>query len=210
MGWPNSRYDVVEHEALELEPEFSDAKNAREVVVLLHFESQNEELSEAAVKAFSDSLQNYYNRKQKNNRSELLAYMVNATERLNPQMREMKERYRKFRREAPLHWDSSGAAINPYREQQMFLVQRRTELQEELRQSQTEYAAVKAVREADDDPQVSLAVIGQLLERRFTLPDLNLRSAGFGADDETLEGLKVDRELVPLLVAAGANGGGVR
>ena len=109
--------------------------------------------------------------------------MVNATERLNPQMREMKERYRKFRREAPLQWDSSGAAINPYREQQMFLVQRRTELQEELRQSQTEYAAVKAVREADDDPQVSLAVIGQLLERRFTLPDLNLRSAEFGADE---------------------------
>ncbi len=59
----------------------------------------------------------------------------------------------------------------------------------------------KRSAEANENPEVSLAVIGQLLERRFTLPDLNLsRQAGFAADDEQLEGLKVERDLVPLMV----------
>ncbi len=80
-------YAVVEDEALELEPEFSDSKNAREVVSLLHFESHDEELSQAAVKAFSDALQDFYNVKHKSTRSELLTYMVDATERLYPEMR---------------------------------------------------------------------------------------------------------------------------
>ncbi len=193
---------VVEFQALQLEPEFSDEGNSQEVVILLHFDSGNEELSETAVKSFSEALQEYYNRKHKSSRSELLAYMVHATERLYPDMRKMKEEYRKFRRDAPLQWDASGSAINPYREHQMFLVQRRAELQEELRVAQTEHAAVKAVTESNEDPEVSLAVIGQLLERRFTLPDLNLGArAGFAADDEALEGLKVERDLVPLMVA---------
>lgn len=193
---------VIKNEALELEPEFTDLKTAQTLVTMLHDDSPSEELSEAAVKSFSDALQSYYNKKHKSSRSELLTYMVHATERLYPEMRAMKERYRDFRRDAPLQWDANGAAINPYREQQAFLIGKRAELHEQLRVAQTEFAAVKAVTQSNqDEPEVSLAVIGQLLERRFTLPDLNLQGAGFAAGDATLEGLKVDRELVPLLVS---------
>jgi len=199
-GLENFMYEVVKNEALVLEPEFADSKSAREVVTLLHFDSPNEELSEAAVKSFSEALQDFYNRKHKSSRSELLAYMVDATERLYPEFREMKERYRNFRKEAPLQWDANGGAINPHRDHQMFLVERRAQIQEELRRAQTEQAAVRAVSESTEDPLVTLGVIGQLLERRFTLPDLNLRPPGFGADDVELENLKVERDLVPLMV----------
>jgi capsular exopolysaccharide synthesis family protein len=192
---------VVERGALELEPEFADTQSAQSVVMLLHFNSRDEELCEAAVKAFSDSLQAYYNRKHQSSRNKLLEYMVTATDQLHPEMKQLTLRYRNFRKDAPLQWDSDGDAINPFRQQQAFLVQRRAELQERLRSAQTELAAVEAVVGANEDPLVSLAVIGQLLERRFTLPDLNLKDAGFGADDATLEGLKVDRDLVPLLVS---------
>lgn len=199
-GLQNFMDEVVKGKALELEPEFADAKAARELVMLLHFNSPDMELSESAVKAFSEALQEFYNRKHKNSRSDLLSYMVNVTERLYPEFREMKERYRNFRKEAPLQWDASGAAVNPHRDHQMFLVARRAEIQEELRQAQIQQAAVKAVSDSTDDPAVGLAVIGQLLERRFTLPDLNLKMGGLGADDLELETLKVDRDLVPLMV----------
>ncbi|MEM1228652.1 MAG: polysaccharide biosynthesis tyrosine autokinase [Planctomycetota bacterium] len=191
---------VITEEALELEPEFTDLKTAQSLVMLLHFDSNSEELSEAAVKAFSDALQSFYNTKHKSNRSALLTYMETATEKLYPQLREIESRYREFRKNAPLTWDANGTAINPHREHQLFLVQREAELTEELRRVATEHAAAKSIADSAKDPMVALAVIGQMLERRFSLPDLNLPRAGFGQDDETLAMVKMEENLIPLMV----------
>jgi succinoglycan biosynthesis transport protein ExoP len=191
---------VVEHEALELEAEVNDLKIAKSVVMLLHFDSQDEELSEAVVKSFSNALQSFYNSKHKSSRGKLLEYMVHATDDLNPAMTDMKERYRNFRTEAPLQWDASGGAINPHREQQAFLLARRAEINEALRQLKTEAAAVNAVTQATEEPEVALAVISHLLEKEIPLAGLSSQRASFGQEDATLGMVGVDRDLVPLMV----------
>jgi succinoglycan biosynthesis transport protein ExoP len=168
--------------------------------MLLHFDSHDEELSEAAVKSFSKALQSFYNSKHQSSRSKLLQYMLKATGQLNPEMIRMKERYRNFRSRAPLQWDASGGAINPHREQQAFLFARRAEINETLRQIKTEAAAVNAVTRSTEEPEVALAVISHLLEKAIPLADLSSQRAFFGQEDAALNMAKVDRDLVPLMV----------
>lgn len=192
---------VVGGQALQLEGEVNDTKIARSVVMLLHFESQDEELSEAVVKAFSAALQSYYNSKHKSNRSKLLEYMVQATDRLHPEMKQMKMRYRNFRTEAPLQWDASGGAINPHRELQAFFLERRGQINEQLRRTKSELAAVTAVSKSTEEPEVAIAVIGHLLEKSIPLGSLGSQRAAFGQEDAALNMAKVDRDLVPLMVA---------
>lgn len=201
LGFAGFAEDVIVDQALVLEPEFTDLKTAQSLVMLLHFDSPSEEMSKVAVKAFSDALQEFYNEKHKASRSNLLGYMVTATDRLYPEMRKMKERYREFRLMAPLQWDGNGRVINPHRDNQMHLVLTRTEIMESMRTAQTEFAAVKAITESTDDPEVALTVIAQLLNKPFLRPDERRSDmADFGAEDSILGKIRIERELVPLMV----------
>ena len=189
---------VIGEKALELEPEFADTKTARSLVMLLHFESEDEELSEQAVKSFSDALQDFYDQKHKSSKSDLLDYMMTSRESLFPEMQSLDREYSDFRAAAPMEWHADGSAINPHRDRQIFLVSRRSTLFEQLRSKQSNYEAVKAIR-ADRDPEVALAVIEQFLDKRFQAGS-RTPTAGFGQDDEQLGMVKIDRDLVPLMV----------
>ena len=192
---------VIEDEALSIEPEVSDLKTAQSLVMLVHFDSEEPDFSETAVKAFSDALQQFYNEKHRSSKSELLTLIESATGKLYPEMKQTEERYRAFRRTAPLAWDPEGKAINPHRERQLYLVERRSELTEKMRQVATEHAAVKQVMESSQDPQIGLLVAGQLLEKRFTLPGEEERQRTMvGQEDEQLALVRVDERLVPLMV----------
>lgn len=199
-GFADFAFLIITKGALQLESEVNDTKIARSVVMSLHFKSKDEELSEAVVKAFSTSLQDYYNRKHKSSRSKLLEYMVTATDRLHPEMREMKERYRNFRTEAPLQWDANGTAVNPHRQRQAFLMSRRAEVQEELRRYSTELAAVNSIAKSAESPGVALVVISHLLQREIPLGNIGSQYAGYETDTE-MANLKIDRDLVPLMVS---------
>ncbi len=192
---------VIEDEALSIEPETEDLQTAQSLVMLVHFDSLDPEFSRDAVKAFSDSLQSYYNEKHRSSKGELLTLIEAATEKLYPDMKQTEERYRKFRREAQLAWDPEGKAINPHRERQLYLVERRSELTEKLREVATEHAAVKQVIETAEDPQIALLVAGQLLDKRFSLPgDEERQRTTVGQDDEQLALVRVDERLVPLMI----------
>ncbi len=192
---------VIKDNALTIEPEVTDVKTAQSLVMLVHFDSLDPAFSEVAVKAFSGALQQFYNEKHRSSKSELLTLIESATEKVYPEMKEAEERYREFRSTAPLAWDAEGNAINPHRERQLYLVERRSELTEQLRQVATEHAAAKSVMENSEDPQVALLVVGQLLEKRFTLPGEEERQrATVGQDDEQLALVRVDEQLVPLMI----------
>ena len=168
--------------------------------MLINYDSQEAELCRVAVRAFSDALQDFYNQKQKTSRSALLGYMSTATERLYPEMRAMKERYRQFRQNAPLQWDANGLAINPHRDHLVFLGKTRAELREQLRIMQTEEAGVKAVLDSTEDPEVAISVLGQLLQKPYVLPAERRALARFGDEDVALGQIRVERDLVPLMV----------
>tara|TARA_R110002049_G_scaffold72490_2_gene187210 strand:- start:244072 stop:246516 length:2445 start_codon:yes stop_codon:yes gene_type:complete len=191
---------VVGGKALTLEPEVTDLKTGSAIVTLMHFESTNPELCQNAVKAFSDALQVFYNKKYSGTRSELIKYMQVATEKLHPKLEALESQYDAFRRDAPLVWDSEGAAINPHRESQLKLLGKRAEMNELKRRMATEYAAIKSITETSQDPRIAISVISQLLDRRITLPQTHNPSMGIGASDQLLGELSVDESLVPTLV----------
>jgi polysaccharide biosynthesis transport protein len=190
------------NDSLKLEPEVEDARTAQSLVTLLHYESTNQELCKAAVESFSKALQQFFNQQQKDSRSELINLITTAKDQLYPKMLELEQSYRDFRRDAPLAWDSTGEAINPHRERQLFLVQRRSELIEMQRRTSTELAAIEsAAQKSAKDPLLALDIIGQLLGKTFTIPTAQaMNAAGTDAtkDDMEMAQLQLEEKLLPL------------
>lgn len=192
-------FDVA-RDSLSLEAEGLNDMSAQAIVTLMHFESTDAELCQSAVSAFSDSLQQFFNEKQKSSRSELLRLINVATDKIHPKIDELEQRYREFRKDAPLVWNAKGEAINPYRERQMFLVQRRSEQFELLRQKTIELAAIEGIAKESNDPVLSLGIIGQLLGISIKIPESEISRNNALASDVELGGIEIDQQLVPLMV----------
>lgn len=188
-------------ENMELEPEVTDIRNAQSVVALLHFESEEQELTKPVVEAFSEALQTYYNRNYASKRGQLLTYIQNAVERLNPQLIDLQRRFSEFRETAPLAWNPDGTAINPYREEQLRLVQDRSVVNELLRSKTVEVDTVKALIERKlDDPILGLNIVGQLLNRDFKTDSTGASLSALREGDFTLAETNLQKDLVPLLI----------
>lgn len=197
-----SKYISSVQKQMVLEPEVADTGTAQSLVMLLHFDSRDAELSEASVKSFSTALQTFLNERHKNSQSDLVSLISEAMETLHPKMLELERRYRDFRRDAPLAWNAKGEAINPHRERSLFLIQRRSEIFEQLRQKQILLSAVESVATKSEDPMVALSVVGQLLGIQIQVPEPQPITAGSAAreGDATLALLDVDKELLPLMI----------
>ncbi|QDT12259.1 polysaccharide biosynthesis tyrosine autokinase [Planctomycetes bacterium K23_9] len=182
-----------------LEPEVDDAA-AQSLVMLLHFDSTNPELCEASVKSFSSALQDFLNEKQQNSRGELIRLISQAIEDLYPKIQELDQRNQKFRSEVPLTWNSDGEAINPHRERQLYLVQKRSELFEELRQKQIMLRQVETLAQRAKDPIVALNVISKLLGVSISIDTSVGVTPDMRAADAELRLLDVDEKLIPLMI----------
>lgn len=190
----------VARDSLSLESDGLNDMSAQAIVTLMHFESTDAELCQSAVSAFSDSLQQFFNEKQKSSRSELLRLINVATDKIHPKIDELEQRYREFREDAPLVWNADGEAINPHRERQMFLVQRRSEQVQILRAKLNLLGAIEDIDEESSDPILSLGIIGQLLGIEIRIPETDISSNDAMASDVKLGGLEIDQQLVPLMV----------
>ncbi len=196
---PNA-FSGIAHQSLSLDTELNDIRSAQSLVMFLSFEHTNPELCSSAVKTFSDALQQFFNEKHKSSRSELLKLIEVATEQLAPKMSELEQRYRDFRRDAPLAWDAEGHAINPHRERQLFLIEKRSELVEKLRAKSLLLAAVESIVKESKDPIVALGIIGQLLGVNITVPNEQYIQENLREGDAKLAQLELDQQLVPLMI----------
>ncbi|MEO9594758.1 polysaccharide biosynthesis tyrosine autokinase [Rhodopirellula bahusiensis] len=187
-------------ESLEFETDIEDARSASSLVASLSFEHSNPELCEAAVKAYSSALQQLFAEKHKSSRSELIRLIEFATGQLQPKLEEMEDSYREFRTNVPLVWNENGEAINPHRERQLYLTERRSELFETLRSESVELSAIKSIAEEAKDPLVRLSIIGQLLGKTFDLPDSKQISQNMRDGDAELAQIELDQQLVPLMI----------
>ena len=194
-------FTTISRRSLVLEPEVKDSGTAQALVVLLAYQHTNAELCEAAVEAFSDSLQTFFNKRQKSDRSNLISLIEDGIEKL-PDMGELEQQYQDFRRDAPLAWNSEGEAINPHRERQLYLVGRRSELVEQLRDKMTQMAAVESVLKQSKDPLVALSVVSQLLGVMIDVPVAKTEEAAKSLEDgdAQLARIEVDQQLMPLLI----------
>ncbi|CAN0493653.1 unnamed protein product, partial [Hapterophycus canaliculatus] len=107
--------------SLRLNPEISGGRGSQALVTSLSFQHSNPELCEQSVKAFSDSIQEFFREKHKSSRSEVLRLITLATDQLQPRIEQLEKRYREFRTTAPLVWNDEGIATNPHRERQFYL-----------------------------------------------------------------------------------------
>ena len=201
FGDDPGKYIAKAQKAMVLEPEVADTKTAQSLVMLLHFDGDNPELCEASVRSFSTALQNFLNEKQKDSRGDLIRLINDAMEKIHPKISESEKRYSDFRRDAPLTFTADGIAINPHRERQLFLVGRRSQLFEELRKKEIALNQIEAIAKQATDPTVSLAVIAQMLNVSISLNADGIAAAeDMTQTDETLGGLQIDKELVPLMI----------
>lgn len=192
-------FNQVVQRSLVIEPEVEDLRTAQSLVTLLHFDSPDRELCRVAVDAFSKALQEHFNNRQRNSRDELNKLIRAATDELYPKLLDLEEQYSEFRKDAQLAWDTNGNAINPFRERQLFLIGKRSELTERLRQAEIELKSVQSiVQQSSKDPLLALNIVGQLLDKRFVIPDgkdVDLRQG-----DNELAQIELDQELVPLMI----------
>ncbi len=186
-------------ESLALTPEVDD-RSGQALVMLMHFDSKNPELCEATVKSFSDSLQTFLNERQKTSRGELIRLIDKAMEDLDPRLTRLEDEHRKFRSEVPLTFDSEGEAINPHRERQLYLLEKRSELFEQLREKQIMLKQVMELAERAKDPLVALNVISQMLGVSIDVDSAARVSQDMRDADPTLENIKVDEKLIPLII----------
>ncbi|TWU37565.1 Tyrosine-protein kinase ptk [Novipirellula aureliae] len=191
----------MSRESLELESEITDVRSAQSLVAVLRFQHTDPELAEAAVKSFSDALQKFFNERHRSSRGDLLRLISVAIEQLHPKMSELERQYRDFRRDAPLVWNTDGSAINPHRERQLFLVGRRSEMVEQMRQKAILLASVESIAKQTEDPRIALNVIGQLFNIRLALPyDSDKIAQHLESEDDQLMQLQIDQQLIPLMI----------
>jgi capsular exopolysaccharide synthesis family protein len=187
-------------EMLVLEPEVADVNTAQSLVMLLHFDSDDRELCQAAVRCYSTALQNFFNEKQKNSRGDLIRLISQAIEEVHPRLRELEREHATFRSTAPLQFDSQGVAINPHRERHLYLVQKRSEHYEELRGKQILLSQVEALAQRAKDPMVALNVISKLLGVSIDVDSTAVVSQGIMDADAQLKQIEVDKQLIPLIL----------
>jgi capsular exopolysaccharide synthesis family protein len=130
----------------------------------------------------------------------LLRLIRDATDNLQPKLSELEEDYRAFRTKASLVWNENGEAINPHRERQLYLTERRSELFETLRSQSVELSAVESIAREADDPLVRLSIIGQLMGKTFEMPESNQISQNMRDGDAELAQIELDQQLVPLMI----------
>lgn len=200
LGDHPSALVALASESLKFETDIKDDRTASSIVALLTFDHSNPELCEAAVKAYSDAMQQLFAEKHKSSRSELLRLIKFATDQLQPKLTDMENRYREFRTNVPLVWNERGEAVNPHRERQLYLTERRSQLFEILRTESIELSAVESIAKEAEDPLVRLSIIGQLLGKTFELPDSGHISQNMRDGDAELAQIELDQELVPLMI----------
>jgi capsular exopolysaccharide synthesis family protein len=188
------------HGGLKLTPTIQSGRSGSALVAQLSFTHQDAELCEQAVKVFSDAMQQFFAEKHKSSRSELLRLISVATDQLQPKMEKLEQQYRDFRTEAPLVWGDSGQAVNPHRERQLFLTQRRSELFEQLRKKAIESTAIESITKESKDPTVGLSIVGQLTGSSFSIPEPANLTANVRENDMKLAQIEIDQKLLPLIV----------
>lgn len=192
------------HKQLELEPEVTDVSAAQSLITLLHFDCNNKELCEAAVKAYSKALQEYYDQRHQGSQEDLARLIEEAIGSITPKLEEMEKRYAEFRRNAPLTWDEEGRAKNPHREQQQVLTKQRSSLYQELRRQQETLTSMQTVAEQTEDPRIALNVMSQLLNVRITSV-AESREPDPMIGDSMLAEIDLEKTLLPLIIAKNQN-----
>ena len=195
-----ARFIRVAKRSLKLAPEIAGYQGEQALVFLMHFENEDRVLCDAAIEAYSGALQLYFNERQKSSRSELLRLITVAIDQLHPKMADLEEKYREFRKTAPLSWDESGDAINPHREQQLYLVQQRRELRAQYRQTETDAATMQAIAKRAVNPLLALSMLQRVVGVEVTMPESSYQMEDVREGDVALAEIELNRNLVPLMI----------
>lgn len=187
-------------DALVLESELADFQTGQSLVFLMHYDSVIPGLPTVAVRAYSDALQQLFNERKRDSRSELLNLIQVAMEEVHPHLSKLESDYRVFRSSAPLAWDSTGVALNPHRERQIYLTKRRRELAEDLRQKELDTASIQAVTARAKNPLLALGVLQRVVDARISVSGDDAPSTILRDGDATLAEIELDRNLVPLMI----------
>ncbi len=195
-----AQFASLTHRSLSLVSNANAMPLASARVMVLRFKHEDKDLAKAAVESFSGALQKLFDNRQKASRQNLISFVSGKVDEIRTETSRLEREYASFRKDADLIWDANGQAVNPHRERQLFLTKRRSELKEVVGQKAMELAAIKSIAEKTKDHEVAAGVIGQLMNVELDLPSAKLTEQNLREADAELAQLRLDQELVPLMI----------
>jgi capsular exopolysaccharide synthesis family protein len=191
-------------------------------IASLSFDGSDPDFCVAAVNAAARAIEAYFEQERASSVNSFSALISRAEGKLLPQLNELEDKYREFRKSAPLDWSAGGEAVNPHRERQQLLRTQLLELENQRRTLMSDYKLIRSIWEKEKDLTLVTQVIQQmgvrysplveapeeeLLEASTEAPKPTLQNElteGMVTDlqiqDLELEALQVEQTLVPLEV----------
>lgn len=181
----------------------TDQQDSRDrMIAQLHFDGPDPQVCVAAVNAVSQAIRKHFEDERQTTISKVEELVSNAREKLLPEQENLEAEYRTFRDSAPLEWNVEGQSINPHREKQFQLQAHRTELEQKLREYDSDLRLAINTRERHDDPILVAQIIGHLGN---VVEDFDPLSQVVGPsksvnEDLKLQTLEVEKSLIPLQI----------
>ena len=126
------------------------------LVLVMHVDHSDKEVCQAVSEALLESLQAYFNENRTGRRHDQIRTTSISIEQLRPRQLELKNRYRTFKRDAPLHWTSDGKVVNPYRQEMDRIQGRLAREKDELAYRKLQLSVLEAVSSGEANSSDSL------------------------------------------------------
>ncbi|KAA5543831.1 polysaccharide biosynthesis tyrosine autokinase [Roseiconus nitratireducens] len=179
----------------------TDVSDSRDrMIAALHFDGPDPQVCVAVVNAASEAIGEHFEAERESTINEFSRLIDDAQQKLLPQQRMLEEEYKSFRENARLEWNLEGQAINPHREQQFRLQAHRTELQQRMRQINSELRFATSTFKRHDDPVLVAQIIGQMGSDNdgFDFVSRVDQSPNPVPGDLELQKIEIERSLIPL------------
>jgi len=191
---------------VEFEDVLEKVRSERALPFFLHFDDHDPQFAVSAVTVLSDGMEDFFVAKNKTSVADLKKLITSAKDKLLPELNSLNSQFQAFRGQTELSWDQNQVMINPYREKQLALEQRRFLLEDELLDLSTKLEAISNTIEVTQDPLLVMEVVRQLLGeeilavRKLVAAENVVTDAEPATRDEdlSLARLLIERELMPL------------
>lgn len=154
---------------LELSPAVSGAENKERAMVLVSFVCEDPTLSSAVINSVVEAYRVYVNNRHRSTVGEVVGFFRDGRDTIVPKLEELEAEYSKFRATAPLEWNSSGDAINPFRDRVVQLEESLQKLGTEDRQLANKIGLVQKAIQTQPDMVSALREVNYLLDGAFDL-----------------------------------------
>jgi len=183
---------------LKVTPPFEKGSEATDrSLVQISYSCGDPRLCAAVVDSVVQAYEQYVNGRHRDAIETVKGFFKEARDSILPQANTLEEEYTKFRGEAPLEWNASGEAINPYRQDVIRLEDSIDRLEGDTKKLTTKLRLIEETSKANTSAVTVLREVQYLLDDLADISALQ-QALTEGTDAE----IEIQQTLVPLIIQA--------